>query len=374
MNVEDVANHIYSSPEVLDQAIAHVQQKHYPDIPPEKIKPLFVSNPNDPRLRAYNDSLKLYNNYKYLTNPNTPQQPQSVIERLNPTNYPNNMGIGDIYAPNQDNSIMKYAKPVQPVVLNMVDSPSNPPSRGQQGFKRQISQLPVNNDNQTVSNLFKDYPILSTFSKPSDYLIQDAKGKMGEILKKNKFALEFQNKGETDYQVGNDRLKLDNPDKHRLYINNNIINPSNRADAIKLDILSHALHNAPEYNEFTKDLESKLIQKHGKEMVEGNGGVDAYIRGYLSNSKDYEPYKKEMSFLPKEYFNRLNDILANKKTEVIAPTKQPISKEGKDLYQGRQFMRETGLRPDYYTRAQIEVAKKNKDYKNQRTISRTLPK
>ena len=175
-------------------------------------------------------------------------------------------------------------------------------------YKTYIPPAP-NPDNQTVQKLFTDYPVLNKFSKPEDYLVQDATGKMKDILSKNKFGLEFQNKGQTDYQVGNDRMTLDNPDKHRLYINPEITTADKRQEAIKLDILSHALHNVPAYNTFQKDLEQKLIAKYGKKMVDGNDGVDAYIRGYLSNSPEYQPYKDEMKFLPPNYFLQLQKIL-----------------------------------------------------------------
>ena len=187
---------------------------------------------------------------------------------------------------------------------------------------------PINNDSAIVSNIFNKHKGLYSFSNPSDYLVQDASGKMKDILRKNNFALEFQGKGETDYQVGGDRLKLDNPDKHRLYINTDRVKPQDREDAIRLDILSHAMHNNPRYHEFTKDLESKLVNQYGRAMVEGNGGVDAYVRGHLSNSKEYEPYKKEMAFIPKEHFSKLESILngepINPLRQVTMPTIQGI--------------------------------------------------
>ncbi len=185
---------------------------------------------------------------------------------------------------------------------------SIPPVNNPLIAKRAVAP-PQNNYKDYVSKIFNDYPALKTFSKPDDFLVQDASGKMKDILSKNKFSLEYQNKGETDYKVGNDSLKLDNPDKHRLYIDPDQIKPENRYDAIKLDILSHSMHNNPKYGAFTKELESKLISQYGKKMVDANGGVDAYVRGYLSTTPDYEPYKKEMKFLPQGYLNRLDLIL-----------------------------------------------------------------
>lgn len=62
LSVEQVAA-AFGNPKVVDAAYNHVQKKYYPDLPPEKVKriPIIVNNPNDPRLKAYNDSLSLYN-------------------------------------------------------------------------------------------------------------------------------------------------------------------------------------------------------------------------------------------------------------------------------------------------------------------------
>ena len=167
--------------------------------------------------------------------------------------------------------------------------------------------------NEYINNAFNEYPGLKSFSTPSDYLPMDATGKMLDILNKNKFGLEFQNRGESDYKVGNDTLALDNINKHRIYINPNIVNKEQAKDAIKLDMVSHAFHNNPAYNQFSDKLKKDLENKYGSEMVAGNGGADAYVRGYLSNSSEYTPYKKELSFLPQGYFNELDSMLKSPK-------------------------------------------------------------
>lgn len=163
-----------------------------------------------------------------------------------------------------------------------------------------------------VNKIFSDYPALNSFAKPQDFLVRDASGKMKDILSKNKFSLEYQGKGQDKYIVGKDTLNLDNVDKHRIYIDPDQVKPENRYDAIKLDILSHSMHNNPKYGEFTKDLEKQLITKYGKKMVDENGGVNAYVRGHLSTTPDYQPYKDEMKFLPKGYMDKLDLILKGK--------------------------------------------------------------
>ena len=66
MNVEDVASAM-TDPAIQESALSHIQQMHYPDMSVEEIagnvkprQPIVVTNPNDPRLRAYNDSNTLY--------------------------------------------------------------------------------------------------------------------------------------------------------------------------------------------------------------------------------------------------------------------------------------------------------------------------
>jgi len=62
LSAEQVAA-AFGKPEVAEAAYEYVQKKYYPDLPPEKVRriPIIVNNPNDPRLKAYNDSNELYN-------------------------------------------------------------------------------------------------------------------------------------------------------------------------------------------------------------------------------------------------------------------------------------------------------------------------
>lgn len=311
MNVEDVANHIYSSPEVLDQAIAHVQQKHYPDIPPEKIKPLFVSNPNDPRLRAYNDSNTLYNKGEKLNNYffNRSMQlgiqpadmegmglaPYGSVDRLD-FPYKNKaikpIGFSGFHNGDKSIDVALYKKPVQPVILQK--PPIVPPSVQTSIAKPQrIIQKPKTNFEQRIQNPTQVINNADGTSSTHKMMSFEADGK--------------------------------------YYAAPTIVQVNGKLVELKpKDAIDYAMKNG-EFKEFK-------TEKEAQQYAEGG-------------------YKKGT---PLENFK--------------SSTKETISKEGKDFYQGRQFMRETGLRPDYYTRAQIEVAKKNKDYKTQRTISRTLPK
>jgi hypothetical protein len=64
------------------------------------------------------------------------------------------------------------------------------------------------------------------------------------------------------------------------------------------DFVSHALHGDPVYDQLNKDLEDLLVEKYGAQMVQNNGGTDAYIRGLISDDPEYKPYQEELSFVP----------------------------------------------------------------------------
>lgn len=65
LSAEQVAS-AFANPEVAEKAYSYVNKKYYPDLPPEKVKrvPIIVDNPKDPRLRAYNDSMNVYVQYR----------------------------------------------------------------------------------------------------------------------------------------------------------------------------------------------------------------------------------------------------------------------------------------------------------------------
>jgi hypothetical protein len=68
MPIEAVNDAIYGSEDTFNAAVNHVQQTHYSDVDPTVIAakvggrvPIVVSDPNDPRLRAFNDSNTIRN-------------------------------------------------------------------------------------------------------------------------------------------------------------------------------------------------------------------------------------------------------------------------------------------------------------------------
>lgn len=63
MDIMDVARAIYQDNQTFDIAVKYIQEKYYPNIPVGEIKPIYVNDKNDPRLKAYNDSLQAYKNF-----------------------------------------------------------------------------------------------------------------------------------------------------------------------------------------------------------------------------------------------------------------------------------------------------------------------
>lgn len=163
-----------------------------------------------------------------------------------------------------------------------------------------------------ISNTIKKYPGLSRLINPKDYSVENASGKMKDVLNKNKYQLEYIPKGENQYIVNQDTINLSNNNKNRIFINPDILDNEQRQSGVDLDLISHGLSSSTEYNKFTKDLENKLLTRYSKEDIEGNGGISGYIRGYLSNDPQYQSYKDEMRFLPKDYFKPLDNLLGNK--------------------------------------------------------------
>jgi hypothetical protein len=81
--------------------------------------PIFTSDKNDPRLKAYQDSLKLYNNSRASLdlinkNPNTTDDEINAIWNLNKIISTSNMPVD--YSFNKNTSFALYKKPVQPVI------------------------------------------------------------------------------------------------------------------------------------------------------------------------------------------------------------------------------------------------------------------
>ena len=179
-------------------------------------------------------------------------------------------------------------------------------------FMQEGKELQKGQKGKIIKSIFDQYPGLYNVASPKDYKPIKAKGKHLEHLETTGTDVEYFAPGDTWYpfQYTTD-IKLSVPgskNKHRILYNPNL---QNIEEALKLDIISHT-YNTPETKALKADLDSKLRERYGDEMVDGNGGVDGYIRGYLSNLEEYAPYKKELEFLPKDYFKPFMEGLMKK--------------------------------------------------------------
>ena len=179
-------------------------------------------------------------------------------------------------------------------------------------FMQEGKELQKGQKGKIIKSIFDQYPGLYNVASPKDYKPIKAKGKHLEHLETTGTDVEYFAPGDTWYpfQYTTD-IKLLVPgskNKHRMLYNPNL---QNIEEALKLDIISHS-YNTPETEELKADLDSKLRERYGDSMVDANGGVDGYIRGYLSNSEEYAPYKKELEFLPKNYFKPFMEGLMKK--------------------------------------------------------------
>lgn len=91
---------------------------------PTNKKPIYVSNPNDSRIRAYNDSLKLYNSTnaakKFLNQTSIfDLDKEKQLEKINPYKKNNISSVGSSFYDNKA-EIYNYKKPEQPYVYQKV--------------------------------------------------------------------------------------------------------------------------------------------------------------------------------------------------------------------------------------------------------------
>lgn len=163
--------------------------------PPVKRKPIIVTNPNDPRLKAYSDSLNIYNatkgninKYKNLS----PVEWEKVFDRA-PINQPSSfnayvrLGKKNGSYPTPENvynfpnsngdGIGEYKKPVQPVVYQKPQATVKPTNVTGKELQNNISDPNVEmyvDENNQVAWRKKIQPIVKP--KPIEYPIHQVQG------------------------------------------------------------------------------------------------------------------------------------------------------------------------------------------------------
>lgn len=89
-------------------------------------------------------------------------------------------------------------------------------------------------------------------------------------------------------------VNVKHPGKYSTLINKGGLLNSQIKDLATNDFTSHALHKDAKYNDLSNQLKTSLLSQYSQEDIDRNGGVDAYVRGILSNDEEYKPYKDEM--------------------------------------------------------------------------------
>lgn len=104
------------------------------------------------------------------------------------------------------------------------------------------------------------------------------------------------------------------PGHHTTLINSEGLSEDQIKKIASNDFLSHTLHKIPEYNDLTSQLDSELKKAYGEKMVKGNGGVDAYVRGIIDNSPEYQSYRDELKKVNPALVKKINDFVNQKET------------------------------------------------------------
>jgi len=153
---------------------------------------------------------------------------------------------------------------------------------------------------------------LYNVGKLKDFKVLEATGKSKEHLEKTNRNPEYFPKGDSWFPYLDDvsqPIKLPNKNKYRTLVNDDNLSDNQLRDAVKFDFISHSLHQDKRYNELSSKLSKKLLTKYDQKFIDNNGGTDAYVRGLLSDSEEYKPYKNEMSFIEPEFINEFKNYV-----------------------------------------------------------------
>ena len=104
-------------------------------------------------------------------------------------------------------------------------------------------------------------------------------------------------------------VKNPHPGEFTTLINKRGMSRQQIKEAAANDFISHSLHYLPKYQNYTKKLNDVLLTKYPQEMIEGNGGVDAYMRSLFTDSPDYAPYKQEMNFVDPKLLDEIKSYV-----------------------------------------------------------------
>ena len=216
--------------------------------------------------------------------------------------------IKDMIADNCDNCLNNYISKL----------PKNPKKAGDGGVysdkyvRNNFFNRVFRRNDILEKQIMDENKALYNVGKLKDFKVLEATGKSKQHLQQTNRNPEYFPKGDTWFPYLDDAsqpIKLPNKNKYRTLIDDDNLNDTQLKDAVKFDFISHALHSDKRYNELSNQLHQKLLSKYDQKFIDNNGGVDAYVRGILSDSEDYKPYKDETSFIEPEFINELKNYV-----------------------------------------------------------------
>lgn len=331
MNVEDVASAM-TDPAIQESALSHIQQMHYPNLsieevaanvkPPVKRQPIIVTNPNDPRLRAYNDSNALYKanpiiNESALRVYNAEKNASLNFDNTG-TNPATRFFINEFAKENDRHGklLSKYGINGFNVRSKILPSEKNPnylPQKG--GFPDGITK-------ENISETQFKKPVQPYKLAPKDMIRTDG------TLKGKGF-------------LGN----MPNAEKGKISSELSIgINVEGKPALIPTMI--------PTLNQ--EELNHLLNNKYNPQA---RTGIDEAISQKAINFAYERKAKGLPYFATKEEEGKFKIQPTAKTQYTSAKTEKPQYTSAKKTYQGREFMETTGLRPGLYNPEEVEAAK-----------------
>ena len=365
--VDDAIN---SSEETYNKAVDIVQKNLYPDIDVEQIKtkvggrkPIIVTNPNDPRLRAFNDSNDLYRSSqeylpKYLNlakklNVET-EEPKDELNPLDANNFINLYGnSGTKHFDNTYNK-GKYYKSINydnNAPIGMIN-----PKLGKlagigtssEEYGNSFTEFsPVNKNTGTVDDVH-GFPTRRIYQQElASQLLAGV-----PIYKKPVQPVVYQ---KPNNEITPKPIITPKP-KPKTNFEQRIANPT---ETIKNADGTESTHKMMSFEADGKFYAAPTIVKQNGKLVElsPKDAID-----YAFKNKEFKEFKTDQE--ARDYANngyKKGTLLEEHKFEpdIVKMNSDPDYDKTK-FYQGYDFMQQTGLKGGYYTIEQIKEALKKK--------------
>lgn len=201
---------------------------------------------------------------------------------------------------------------------------------GLAGFSRNnLFNRILNRDNILEAQILNENPALQNIGNLRNFRVLPASEQDKQHLRTTNRNPEYFGPGDTWYPLMDDlnrRRNLPYRNRYRTLVDDENLSPSQVKERVALDFISHGLQNDPNFVVLSNSLESSLIDKYGRETIEANGGVAAYIRSLFTDSPEYLPYTEELSGVNEGVVSQIRNYV------------RPFKKGGTKKYQfGNEF-------------------------------------